>query len=241
MAYLDLLSIGNHIMINTNIAKVFGLNTAAYWGELLNVLSQVQKKKTYNEEGYFKLHRKYMEEKTTLTTEEQKECEEILSAANVLMVCPTDKNSIRVNVRNMVSLIAEGKESEIEKISTMARGKTKKTKAETTKACVRNALVNGLFEPVEEVKEAYTLWIDSILAVKKPLSNAIRDLFVKELNAYTDNPAIKIAIIETAIKLSYTNATWVIQQWEKSGRQVDPTRLQTQQKQPIGLNTNQTF
>jgi hypothetical protein len=43
MAYLDLLSIGNHIMINTNIAKVFGLNTAAYWGELLNVLSQVQK------------------------------------------------------------------------------------------------------------------------------------------------------------------------------------------------------
>jgi hypothetical protein len=165
MAYLDLLSIGNHIMINTNIAKVFGLNTAAYWGELLNVLSQVQKKKTYNEEGYFKLSRKYMEEKTTLTTEEQKECEEILSAANVLMVCPTDKNSIRVNVRNMVSLIAEGKESEIEKISTMARGKTKKTKAETTKACVRNALVNGLFEPVEEVKEAYTLWIDSILAL----------------------------------------------------------------------------
>ena len=75
----------------------------------------------------------------------------------------------------------------------------------------------------------------------QPLSNAIRDLFVKELNAYTDNPAIKIAIIETAVKLSYTNATWVIQQWEKSGRQIDPTRLQTVKKAPIGLNTSQTF
>ena len=241
MAYLDLFSIGNYVMVNTNIARVFGINTALYWAELLNILGQVQKKKTYDENGFFKLSRKYMEEKTTLTTEDQKECEEILNTAELLEVNPADKNSIRVNVKRMVLLIAEGKESEIEKISSKARGKTKKTKAETTKACVRNALINGLFEPVEEVKEAYILWIDSILAVKKPLSNAIRDLFVKELNNYTNNTAIKIAIIETAIKLSYTNATWAIQQWEKSGRQVDPTRLQTVQKPPVGLNTQETF
>ena len=53
---IDILNSSNYIMVNMDAIRIFGLNTAVYCAELLNIYKKaVSKKKLYNDNKYFKI------------------------------------------------------------------------------------------------------------------------------------------------------------------------------------------
>ncbi|MBO5423932.1 MAG: hypothetical protein J6A25_07800 [Lachnospiraceae bacterium] len=234
MALLDLLSQDNHILINVNIARTFGLSTAVYWGELLNVLGKVKSKKTHDEQGFFKLDRKYIEKKTTLSLEEQLLCDHYLVEACIIQPAENDTDTIRVDVEAMINLIANGDPKELEKLAKLVK-KNKKTKTESRRAGILNNLKVGIKEP-EPLKSALDNWVDAIFAAKKQMTAASRDIFIKVIKGYSSDINVQLKVIEYATIQAYGVAEWAIKIYENAKAQ----GLINTQKKSTGLS-DETF
>ena len=83
MAYVDVLSPSSYGRFNRKLAAIAGLPVAVYWSAILEVSTKVVKKKKYDEDGYFKLDRKYVEEITSIGLEDQLDCDAVLSNLKV--------------------------------------------------------------------------------------------------------------------------------------------------------------
>ena len=235
MAYIDLLSQDSHVLINVNIARIFGLSTAVYWGELLNVLGKVKDKKTHDENGFFKLDRKYIEKKTTLTLEEQLLCDHYLIQAEILHVAESDTDTISVDVEAMIALIAHGDVKKIEAL-TKATKKNKQTKAQSRTAAIQKNLKAGIKEP-EPFKTALINWLDALFANKKFITKAMVDTFVNTFKTYTADPSAQVKIVELAMQKTYTVAEWAIEIYQKlkASGQIGIQKIST------GLDSNNKF
>ena len=65
---MSFISIYDEGRYNRKLVKLTNLNTAVYWSELLEIIEQVVRKKKFDDDGYFKLDRKYMEDQTGIQT-----------------------------------------------------------------------------------------------------------------------------------------------------------------------------
>ena len=105
---LDLLSARNcDLVIKEKLIQMIGLDTAAHLTVVLDALHQAVKKGKVNEQGYFKLDRKYANERTGLSTTEQKHCEDRLIAINVMKRDPETANLLAVDSGAVVQLIQQ--------------------------------------------------------------------------------------------------------------------------------------
>lgn len=235
--YLDLISSDNNIIVNINIAKLFGIKVAIYWAELTNILSKVHKKGKYDEAGFFKIDRKYVENKTTLTFEEQFNCDHELAKAGIIEADFNDTNRIRVNVEAMISLVT----SEDTKLLTAIAKKIKATKVSEAVAranAIKESLKRGIVEQNPQLLEAFRNWIDSLFAQKKQITKQILDVFQRTIKDYTDQLAIQLQLVEIATIHAYADASWAIDQYERNYR--NKSKI-APQKQSVGINEQIVF
>ena len=71
---IDLINSSNYIMVNRDAINVFGLNTAVYCSELLNIYKKAVSKKKITADGYFTVDRNYITKQTSLTDEDHDQC-----------------------------------------------------------------------------------------------------------------------------------------------------------------------
>ena len=96
---LDILSTRNcYLSINEKLIQMIGLDTAAYLTVVLDALHQAVKKGKVNDEGYFKLDRKYATERTGLSTTEQKHCDDRLITIGLMKRDSETLNLLSVDV-----------------------------------------------------------------------------------------------------------------------------------------------
>ena len=74
---LDLLSTDMYISFNIKLAHRIGLQAAIYLGELLNINKKAIQKEKIIDGNFFKLNRDYIEQRTTLQKQEQKELDKL--------------------------------------------------------------------------------------------------------------------------------------------------------------------
>lgn len=61
---IDILNSANYIMVNRDAIRIFGLNTAVYCAELLNIYKKAVIKQKLVDDTYFRVDRKYIENQT---------------------------------------------------------------------------------------------------------------------------------------------------------------------------------
>ncbi|MBO7079745.1 MAG: hypothetical protein J6W64_08065 [Bacilli bacterium] len=83
MSYYELMASDSYGRYNRKLMKLAGLNTAVYWSEILDIIIHVVKKKKFDENGFFKIDRKYIEDRTGLEIEDQLDCDAILENLKV--------------------------------------------------------------------------------------------------------------------------------------------------------------
>ena len=202
--YLDLL---DELRLNKRLVKLAGLEVAAYWAELHNILRRVVVKHTADEQGFFTLDRAYVERETSLTVTKQLKCEAKLVEMGVVAKDPSDPNRITVSVSNMIEIITDEDTTKLKKSTKAAKEEAKAAKVAGIKATMKRALL----ETDPELRYAYEQWIDGMVdAANCKFTKAVVQLFERTVTEHTTDKATRLKIIQIATANSYRDATWAI-------------------------------
>lgn len=240
--YLDLVSSDSYNSYNIKIAHVFGLKTAVYWSEIINIARKAINKKKLDDDGYFKVDRKYIFNQTTLTTEDQYEIDKKLASVGVTGIKSADPDQISLDIPLMVSLTTNDDLDLLTSISKKATIKSKKETQISKRSIIIQNIKNSIVEPNETVKEALINWVDTMFAgTKGYLSKKQLEIFQTTLNNYANTDInLKLKIIEIAIVHSYRDCQWAINVYEKD-KQIRPrTTIQVQANMST-IDKNQVF
>lgn len=214
---IDLLNSSNYIMINRDAVKIFGLNTAVYCSELLNIYKKAVNKKVIFNDKYFKVDRNYILKQTTLEVEDQTKCDLNLSKVGVIEIDPENPDLICFNVETFASLLSC---EDIHILDAVSK-KVKVQKVKGTKSSARDRIILNLKESIEcktyDILIALRGWIDSVMSnPNKYLSNQQVSIFKEKVDDYCDGDLQKaLRIIEIATVHQYVDCQWAINVYEK--------------------------
>ena len=210
---LDLLSTRNCCLtINEKLIQMLGLDTAAHLTVILDALHQAKKKNRINEDGYFKLDRKYATERTGLTTAEQKHCEDRLILVNLLKRDAETLNLLSVDVGAVVQFIQQDDAKFIDKVKLTLAKQKKDENDEYRKEQMARAIKTAVKTTDFELRQAIFDWID---AMDGTLRKAAVPLVEDAINAYTKDKQVKIKLFQIMAINSLRDPQWAINRYER--------------------------
>lgn len=220
---IDLINSSNYIMINRDAIRIFGLNTAVYCSELLNIYKKAfTKKKLYND-TYFKIDRDYIKKQTSIEIEDQLKCDANLVKVNIIKVLEEDRDVIEFNVEVYASLLASEDIKLLDKVS----AKVKVTNPKGVKQAQRDRIITQLKDSIEcktyDVLVALRGWIDAVMAdPNKYLSKPQVAAFKDRLDDYCNGDLQKaLDIIRLATVHTYVDCQWAINLYERGNKPVN--------------------
>ena len=95
---LDLLSTDMSVSYNVKLAHRIGLHTSIYVTELINIYRKATQKGKLVDEKYFRVDRDYVELRTTLTKEEQRELDQALKHISVVKISSKNRDTIGIDI-----------------------------------------------------------------------------------------------------------------------------------------------
>lgn len=245
--FLDVLSGNANILMNIKLARITNITTAVYFSELTNILIEVRRKNKCDSNGFFKLNRKYVEERTTLSVEEQLECDTILAKLGVFAADAEDPDRIMISPERMTNLLIN---DNLEGIASV-KSKLKVNRTETAAKKKAGTILNmknicAELEPNEEIRTALYAWVDAVYACKSRgfLRKDIITNFVTEIRQFSMEPAVQLKIIAIASANGWSCAEWAINSYKRSigcsGR-ANANSLQTVQQTATELDKSAAF
>ncbi len=220
MAYVDLMSPDAYGQYNIKLATLTSLPAAVYFSCILKISERVKTKARFDNEGFFRLDRKYVENKTTLIEEDQLECDNELANLGILGYDPDDRNRIRVDLETASAVIID---DAIKPNKTLKKkiGESKLQTAERKKLgqkITMTKIATGI-DPDPDLSTYYEGWVDAVYANPKGksfLTKLVIQTFISAINKYAkDNKQIKTDLLLLAAKTGYQEADWVISLYEK--------------------------
>ena len=229
------------LSFNIKLAHICGLNAAVYLACLQEIAIKVVKKSTLDDAGFFKLDREYVTKMTSLTVDQQYECDNILSALNIIGLDSVDKDHISLNLENMLSLILEDDAKKLRNIELVSKSKTKAGQKESKRSKIISNMVSWVSESItnQEVVKAYATWVEAIYDKFGAQTRANVVLFRSKIEAATTNINQQVKILEVAASCQYREAEWAIK--KVLGTNYDFSVNSAPQKQFTGVNTTTLF
>ncbi len=211
---LDLFS---DLNINFKAIDILGLNGAAYMSLLLSIYNKAFSKNKVDQDGYFKIDRKYVTNKLTLLQEEQLACDLNLTKLGIMAKKNDDPDSIKIDISLYLSLIT----SDDLKLMEDVKKQMKVKKPKGIRQSQRQALINSLKDSIVcsnyELLTALREWVDGIFS--KPngfLSKTTIKVFQDTLNNYTQGDLdLALRLVQIATVQGYKDCTWAINVYEK--------------------------
>lgn len=205
----DLLSTDMYVSYNVKLAKVLGLTSSIYISELINIQRKAIEKEKLKD-GFFKLDRKYIENRTTLSKADQKDIDEKLKELKILSIGESaDLLSLDLNV--LTSLILGDQEIVSEIVQPVKRGRPSKQELIMRQLKANIDTTNG------ELKQAYEDWIDSVCAKNGWMTKIHVIEGQNVIDNYNKEKDLDLAleIIKIATMGGYRDMTWAVNEFEK--------------------------
>ena len=214
--FVDLLNSYNYLMVNMDAIRVFGLNSAVYIAELLNIYKKAKKKNKLIEGDYFKVDRKFISERTSLTVEDQLACDINLAKVNIVSKYNNEADTIKFDVELFASLIAEEDVKIVSQVIETVQIKNPKGVKQTKQERIIQTLKEGIICSNHELLVALRNWVDSIFAGPSPyLSKRQIEIFQETMNGYTKGDLdLALKIVEVATVHAYKDCQWAINMLE---------------------------
>ena len=211
---LDLLSTDMYLSFNIKLAHRIGLHAAIYLGELLNINKKALQKNKTIEDKFFKLDRTYIEQRTTIQKQEQKEIDKTFEDLGILNF-GTTKDIIAINTDTITGLLLDDNSELVEKFIQPIK-KRRVTKAEAILA----SLKDNIQTDNEQLKKAYEEWVEAVMARQGWMSAVC----VRDGQAVIDkysggNAEVALKIIEIGASNGYRDLSWAINTYEKKCRE----------------------
>lgn len=225
---IDLLNSSNYIMINRDAIRIFGLNTAVYCSEILNIYKKALDKEKFidPEEKIFKVDRRYIEKQTTLTLEDQIKCDLNLSKIGVINIAKEDKDVMKFDIEKFASILSSEDIKLLNSVSKKVKVNNPKGVSDTKRSRMVLALKEAVICKDYDIMIAIRDWIDAIMAnPSKYMSKAQVELFTGHLLAYSNGDKAKaLEIVHIATIHQYIDCQWAINLYEKD-KELIPTDI----------------
>lgn len=211
---LDLLSTDMSVSYNVKLAHRIGLHTSIYVTELINIYRKAIKKEKMIDNKYFRVDRDYVELRTTLTKEEQRELDQALKNISVVHISSKNKDNINIDIEELSKLVLDDDANKIEgSVKTQL-----KRKAPTKKDAMIAQLKSYVTTTNDELRSAYYEWIEEAFARNGWMSAAS----IREAQRAIDNYSgkdldIALDILHIASTNGYRDIMWAIERYEKNG------------------------
>lgn len=211
---IDLLSTSNYVSYNIKVAQVFGLHTAIYLGEVMNINDKALRKQRL-EGGCVILDRDYIASRTFLDKKEQKQIDEMLLSVGVMELNLDEPDAIKLNLNTLVTLMMSPDETVFE-----AAKKASKVKAATTRKTKTQAIIDNVKAAVlcnnDELRKAYFDWIDSVFAKQGWMSKKSVECGQKSIDDFSQrNLDVALQVLAIAAMNGYRDIEWAINTYKK--------------------------
>lgn len=205
----NLLSTDMYVSYNTELASVIGLHPAIYISELININRKaIQKDKLAD--GFFKVDRKYISQRTTFSEKEQRELDSTLKDLNIISI-GNNKDFLKVDMDSLTGLILEKNKKIVDTITKSVIRK-KSTKQEQI---VEN-LKSNILTTNSELFNAYNDWIDSVIARQGWMSKRSIINGQQIIDEYTNRDLdLALKIIDIASINGWRDMSWAINEFEQ--------------------------
>ena len=216
---IDLLNSQNYIMVNMDAIQIFGLNTAVYCAELLNVYKKAVIKKKLYANNYFKVDRDFIAQRTSLSIDDQLKCDVNLLKVNIIKINPENPDIIYFDVEIFASLLSSEDVKLLDKVSEKVKVENPKNVKKVKQERIIANLKEGIDCTTPEVLFALRDWIDSIFAAGKGLSKVQVTLFKDKIDEYCNGDLQKaLDIIKLATIHNYIDCQWAINLYERGNK-----------------------
>ena len=215
---LDVFDNDNSISVNYRTIQIFGLPTAVYLTELINIYKKATRKNKLVEDGYFKVDRKYVNNVLCLTPEEQIICDLNLINTSVLKKSSDNPDILKIDIKLYLSLLC----SEDMKLYDDVKKQMKVQKPKGTKESQRQQYINVLKNSIEcsnyELLTALRDWVEGVYARPNGfLSKSSIKIFQDTLNSYTKGDLdLALRVVQIATVQGYRDCQWAINMLEDS-------------------------
>lgn len=209
---IDLLSMDNYVHYNIKIAEILGLHPAIYISELLNINEKAVRKAKISD-NCFVVDRGYIQKRTTLSKEEQKEIDGMLLNLGILKKPDDNEDSVTLDLTVLTSLIAAEPISlkNLEKVIAASSPKRKRTKAEA----IIDSLKSHVQVSNDELRDAYFDWIETVHSKQGWMSVKSVTVAQKTVDNYCDhNLDLALQLLEIASLHGYRDIQWAINKYE---------------------------
>lgn len=223
---LDIFDNDNSISINYKTIQIFGLTTAVYLTELINIFKKASRKNKLINEDYFKIDRKYISNILSLSIEEQLACDLNLIKTGLLKKSSDNPDILKIDSKLYLSLLA----SEDIKLYEDIKKQMKVKRPKGSKESQRQHLINGLKDSIEcsnyELLTALRDWVEGVYS--RPtgfLSKSAIKIFQDTLNNYTKGDLdLALRVVQIATVQGYRDCQWAINMLEESERRENNQR-----------------
>ena len=223
---IELLSSSNYVNFNIKVAQILGLKAAIYLSQIMDINEKaIRKNKVEN--NFFTVDRKYIENRTTLTKDEQVAIEKDLFNIGILEKNVDKRNTIALNITALTSIMMTPDEDLLQDISNLSKTKKKRTKSEI----IEDNLKDNILTLNTELRDAYYEWIESVLTKKGMMTKAAVIHAQPTLDNFSNrNLDIALKVLEIASIHGYEDINWAINTYKKdfNNRGYSTTRIETQ-------------
>lgn len=216
---MDLLCTDNYVKFNIKAANVIGLHAAIYVNELLNITQKAVRKCTTTNSNFVRVDRGYIQQRTTLSPEEQLTLDDKLSKVGVVLKSDSDPDTLQVAVDTLINIVVE---EDAAKILRVAKATAVKAISPTvTKMSARQRTIQGYKNSIvcsnAELLEAYRGWIDGVYANPRGfLSSKAITLFQKGVDEFAQGDLdLALKIIDIATINGWRCVDWAINAFNK--------------------------
>lgn len=221
---IDLLSMANYNSYNVNLANIIGLHEAIYISELININEKAIKKNKISDEGYFTVDRKYITSRTTLDKKEQLEIDKTLNNLKIIHIAD-NVNVISIDLQVLTGIIMSADEKLTKDISSIVNKKQKRTKQQV----ICDELKKNIVTTNNELIDAYSNWIDSVIAkdgwMSKQAVISAQQLIDANSNRNLD---VALKIISIASINGYRDMQWAVNKYYQEFKNSFTSNINTQ-------------
>lgn len=206
---INLLSTSNQCSFNIEVAKVFGLASAVYISEIININEKALRKNKV-EEGYFVVDRDYVTSRTTLKADEQYNIDNQFNSLKIIEIDTNNKNRITLNIETLTSVLLTDDEKLIKELHTVVSPKRR-----TKKQVITDNLKDSIKTTNTELRNAYCEWIDAVMQSKSLTKSAVKQAenFIENLNCRNLDAALYI--INYSAAHAYIDLQWGLQNYNQ--------------------------
>lgn len=237
---VDVLSSDNYLYVNVGAIKILGLNNAIYCSELLRIFRKASRKNKIDSNGFFKVDRTYLKARTSLSSQEQIDCENNLSKVKLIEISKESLDTIKFDDKMYMSIVSQEDMKFLNDIAKKLKTTRSTTDKETKKERMLLALKNAISISNESVHDAIEKWIEVLFNNPKVvLTKETVVEFESVLINYCGTDTQKtLDIIRIATAQGWKNCVWAINSYEQEkkikGNKILKTKTKVATNEDVG-------